>query len=1238
MPRSLKWPKLASMSSWVDQLKRAAEQGDVVPKQNVDDTPFDMSKIWPQRNPGRVIFRMIERWSATKSDLDEIIPQMKNREQAWNLLRDLESQWVSFDPYMQEINKPEMWGLKWSPQVWQDGKEWNDNFFGRMDPFFEHKQWQPLKNIGRTYANAIPSAVNVVSDIGNMALNPIDTAKWLLGMIAGAGVNVGKGAIKAITGDDDADIDKKIAYIANSGGALWQFASLLQSSEWMADAVFDALKERYWSIEAIGQTITEDPIWVVSDIAWVVEWWAWLLSRASKWSKFANLAGNVSSAAGKIDPYNVVMRWATDGAWELSAWIRQQAKRWSSFIWSLVKNVLPSPEWVLQRMNRLTALNQRKFFKQQWKSVGERLNENWIVDWPQGTVEKLSDRFARNIEAVDNWLNKIEGEFSYEPVEFETRDGQTLKYEWDALKDMMEEAVDFAERTKDPRRTRMQELLDNYNKKWSITMSESNEVKRYFQKNAKFSYGKDITAAVKTEKLTNIDRAVRAWQMKTAKENWFSNLAEINKDTQASKMIIDKLTENIQWRLWNNSMSLTDWIVAAWASVEPAFIAWLIVKKWIQSERLAKIYVNLVNKINWKSSLAEKVADLAEIDKINKIKSAEKRAAELERLALPEPKATTVGDSWPIQTAIPPVEQWVSRDVVEINPFRFKKENVTSSNIDGIGNVDNADVWQVNFNKKTTSMADSPTQVRWYPNSSSLIGEASENLWDFLADDGDVAWLERAIKHTDYWFTPLDNGYWEIVLEKGGMFKTLKEADVEANRLIESFNKAVAAKSALKDEARKYKSADEFIKAQWKPLFHWTRADFKEFDISKAWKRNSEDLWYAWRWIYFTNSKKVASEFVEEWWDLYLSTSQWWQPRVIEAYVDIKPSEILKVKDFGELERVLWLKQPKWMWFVEWSKVTADKIPQLAKSKWYKAIEVDWWWKVDWIDVTETVVFDDKLIKTKEQLKQIYEEANKWASKSANIGTDLIEEARKYKSADEFVESKVNLYHWTTAQFDDFSLDKMWKQWWNQWYWINFTTDKKIASEYTKSRRLWANWDWVYSKSPAEWSSVKGVTVELDNPIIIERGSRDRISDYFTLEQYKKIAKSWDKIDRRMLENDAYNHLFDTVDDKKLLQNNISKMPDDKLIEIQYNRIKDDYMEWSWNGVYTVQNKLRNNYTSNSDFLRKFSDISWYDWVIDRWYRHYQKAWWQDAIYVVFDPKKIKTETQLRKIREEANK
>lgn len=69
-------------------------------------------------------------------------------------------------------------------------------------------------------------------------------------------------------------------------------------------------------------------------------------------------------------------------------------------------------------------------------------------------------------------------------------------------------------------------------------------------------------------------------------------------------------------RAGNDAITLTDWIMAAPAVIDPHYLAGLLAKKVLQSSRFAKNYVKVINKLNGHKILAEKAADLLTISRI----------------------------------------------------------------------------------------------------------------------------------------------------------------------------------------------------------------------------------------------------------------------------------------------------------------------------------------------------------------------------------------------------------------------------------------------------------------------------------------------------------------------------------------------------------------------------------------------------------------------------------------------
>ena len=189
---------------------------------------------------------------------------------------------------------------------------------------------------------------------------------------------------------------------------------------------------------------------------------------------------------------------------------------------------------------------------------------------------------------------------------------------------MAKESAEFAENTLNKWAERMKGLAQKAETQ-GLTMSEINEVKRFYEQNNKFTYGKDITAGEKSVRATNIDNNVREWQIDLAEENGFTNLREMNKETQASKFLLDKLVKNTDWSFGNNFFTLTDYITAVWlGSIDVTMLTWLIGKKALTSNWFRANYAKIINKINGHQTIAEKIADIEKIKNIQSQKALEK--------------------------------------------------------------------------------------------------------------------------------------------------------------------------------------------------------------------------------------------------------------------------------------------------------------------------------------------------------------------------------------------------------------------------------------------------------------------------------------------------------------------------------------------------------------------------------------------------------------------------------------
>jgi hypothetical protein len=240
----------------------------------------------------------------------------------------------------------------------------------------------------------------------------------------------------------------------------------------------------------------------------------------------------------------------------------------------------------------------------------------------------------------------------------------------------------------------------------------------------------------------------------------------------------------------------------------------------------------------------------------------------------------------------------------------------------------------------------------------------------------------------------------------------------------------------LLTEARKYKSAEEFVKAQTN-AYHGTNGDFETFKpfnkVPAEFKDSSGQHTFG---TYFADNKDLAGQFGKN---------------ILERKLNVgKPFDVSGVGSFDELVKKLGLNTEKNAWEIRNMKSTSyfdklggesessyralealnkkfDVVKQLKKQGYDALIFAD---KENGITGKTTVVFDPKNILTKSQLTDIWKQAHKGSNTPIDVSqhSAILEEfakAQKYKTSDEitnlgndipkthgdslFVREKVNL-------------------------------------------------------------------------------------------------------------------------------------------------------------------------------------------------------------------------------------
>lgn len=225
------------------------------------------------------------------------------------------------------------------------------------------------------------------------------------------------------------------------------------------------------------------------------------------------------------------------------------------------------------------------------------------------------------------------------------------------------------------------------------------------------------------------------------------------------------------------------------------------------------------------------------------------------------------------------------------------------------------------------------------------------------------------------------NAFGEIIkkpgYKKGGFIRLGSEPKKLSNPLVE--------------EARKYKSADDFVKAQWDPIYHWSKSNFEQFD-SKFTKTSSNRA-DKWVWTYFTDNKKLAQEYAKDNWYLYTTffnkekskMLDWDEPLklqkdrsiikwIVEKYLEPNKNRYPEKWLIIDIEKSLNNKEDFWIIYEYLTSVIDEKeLSKILNSQWFDwIVSKDYWM---WWNVY--TLFDANKIRTESQLKQIYEQANK---------------------------------------------------------------------------------------------------------------------------------------------------------------------------------------------------------------------------------------------------------------------
>jgi len=307
--------------------------------------------------------------------------------------------------------------------------------------------------------------------------------------------------------------------------------------------------------------------------------------------EIAKIAGSTAETAGNI----AAIQGGVSGVKQISKGVASGVKKIPELVKPLTQKagevIESQPSNIMNRVARLKPNDEIKFKQLAGKTHGEYLSETGNFGAPDKILTNESIKFAKSIKSVDDSLAKLPG-----------------VYKTGAIKDALSELITKVKSVSSKNvpasyADEVKALVSKYNK-GGLNMSEINQVKRLFESKVKLGYNKLLNAD-KVEQATNIDSALRKWQVGKAQELGFKNIKELNKQTQISKFLIDKLGNQVIGQSGLNSIGLTDWIMLSGGN--PQAVAGFLTKKFFSSKAVQAKIAELLKQGEPKGQILPKI-------------------------------------------------------------------------------------------------------------------------------------------------------------------------------------------------------------------------------------------------------------------------------------------------------------------------------------------------------------------------------------------------------------------------------------------------------------------------------------------------------------------------------------------------------------------------------------------------------------------------------------------------------
>ncbi len=501
--------------------------------------------------------------------------------------------------------------------------EWNERVDAHLNP--TGKEWGWLFHwmwaVPTMIVNAIPSLLKTISGMWSAILNPVDTAAGIFTLVA--------------------------------------------TPEW-----HQMLADRYGSREALGKTMTEDPVWLASDIASVAAWWAGLLKwAASVWSLWAKAAWLWEMATK--------LWWVASKAWEFSKlaweaatlWTYTPIKKWLWMLWeaskfaewdtlatkaikSVGKYAVATAQplktlksvWGKELLTRKIPLS--RIAKDLWLTPTERSKlESIGKPWEQIILEKNLWWQPKHVQAQEMW-NLADTNYNritqlVEPI----TERVSSKY----APKMLQVMIDEMNKSNIIKEAMPEYIAELERLKWQSDFSatELNSIKRDFDRivGNKIYDAQWRVSAMEDKVLSDY----REWAYKELQELASKNGIDIkamNDEMRAAVILRNGLLRRLSQEQKNFTFWLQD--IGVWAILwhgEPISAVWvMLAKKWLEKAvpQLSQMLYNL-NKTPYVSPNLKRGVPITPVDTTNRMSITPRSAA-----GVTTPWEPIVNKKWPL--------------------------------------------------------------------------------------------------------------------------------------------------------------------------------------------------------------------------------------------------------------------------------------------------------------------------------------------------------------------------------------------------------------------------------------------------------------------------------------------------------------------------------------------------------------------------------------------------------------